>query len=93
MLKFLRENVLQAAGECVNAGNASPRVTQCPGKTVCWHLRGHPREEWLYSRAHGSGEDREAWADGWVEMRVDVFSVIVSGQAGASPRLPTLLVH
>lgn len=42
VLKFLRENVLQAAGEHMNAGNPSPSVAQCPGKTVGWHLEAHP---------------------------------------------------
>lgn len=93
MLKFLRENVLQAVGECMNAGNTSPRVAQRPGKIVCWHLDTLPGEGLQDSRACGSGEDRGAWLDGWAEIGLDVFSVIILDLAGASSRLPTFLVY
>lgn len=34
-----------------------------------------------------------AWVEEGVDMGLDVFSVIVPDWAGASPRLPTCLVH
>lgn len=92
VLKFFRENVLQAVGGGgTNAGNTSPSVAQRPGKAVFWHLDIHPGEGLQYSGAHGASEDRGAWLEGWVEMRLDVFSVIIPDRIGASSRLPTFL--
>lgn len=34
-----------------------------------------------------------AWVDGWVEIGLDVFSVIIPDLVGASSRLPTFLVY
>lgn len=77
MLKFLRENVLQAVGECMNAGNTSSSVAQRPGKTVFWHLDTHPGKGCSTLGHVGLVRAEGTWVDGWVEMGLDVFSVIV----------------
>lgn len=53
----------------------------------------YPGEGLQDAGACGSGEDSGAWVDGWVEIGLDVFSVIIPDLAGASSRLPTFLVY
>lgn len=65
VLKFLRENVLQAVEGCMNAGNTSPTVAQRPGKAVFWHVDIHPGEGLQYSGTLGASEDRRSMG-GWV---------------------------
>lgn len=88
---FLEKMSCRLLGGGTNAGNTSPSVAQRPGKAVFWHLDIHPGEGLQYSGAHGASEDRGAWVEGWVEMILDVFSVIIPDRIGASSRLPTFL--
>lgn len=51
-------------------------------------------EKSCYTLGHvGLVRTEGVWEVRWVEMGLDVFSVLVPGQAGTNSQLPTLLAH